>query len=296
MTIADKLNYLNTTKGLIKTAIEGKGVTVSTGSTFRSYAGYIDDISVSGTVTLSSVNTCTIGPYSTYTNITATALPTSEPSTPQVLYTIADGQFPTFSGTAIVAASYVAGVYANILNSSTAAYTLYYKVTYNDVTIATGSSSVSGRNKACLNAHGLSSSVKIGDTVKVYLWASNVSLQLAGYSLRVDAAHIKPVNDSDIVLFNSGWTIGYSCPSNVSTNWSGKYPNFTKYISASVAFNYIYFDGVSYVDREHPTYGIITTEIATAAQVSVETSSAYYYSIPYRVFATIYWQTGGVSL
>ncbi|MDR0640085.1 MAG: hypothetical protein LBG27_14515 [Spirochaetaceae bacterium] len=44
MSIATKLDYLNETKALIKTAIQGKGVTVPDGATFRSYAGKISGI------------------------------------------------------------------------------------------------------------------------------------------------------------------------------------------------------------------------------------------------------------
>lgn len=44
-TIADKLNYLNTTKTNIKNAIIEKGVEVSDNDTFRSYASKIADIS-----------------------------------------------------------------------------------------------------------------------------------------------------------------------------------------------------------------------------------------------------------
>lgn len=44
-TIADKLNYLNTTKTNIKNAIIEKGVEVSDSDTFRDYATKIADIS-----------------------------------------------------------------------------------------------------------------------------------------------------------------------------------------------------------------------------------------------------------
>lgn len=44
MSLADKLNYLKQTKNLIKTAINNKGGTLNTDSSFRSYAGAIDDI------------------------------------------------------------------------------------------------------------------------------------------------------------------------------------------------------------------------------------------------------------
>ena len=45
-TIADKLNYLNTTKTNIKNAIIAKGVAVSDNDTFRSYATKISDIPI----------------------------------------------------------------------------------------------------------------------------------------------------------------------------------------------------------------------------------------------------------
>ena len=47
-TIADKLNYLNTTKTNIKNAIIAKGVSVGDNDTFRSYASKIGDISSGG--------------------------------------------------------------------------------------------------------------------------------------------------------------------------------------------------------------------------------------------------------
>ena len=47
-TIADKLTYLSNTKAAIKNAITAKGVTVSDGDTFRSYADKISSISGGG--------------------------------------------------------------------------------------------------------------------------------------------------------------------------------------------------------------------------------------------------------
>lgn len=46
MSLADKLNYLKTTKGLIKTAINNKGGTLTDDSSFRSYADEINNLSV----------------------------------------------------------------------------------------------------------------------------------------------------------------------------------------------------------------------------------------------------------
>lgn len=47
-TIADKISYLNTTKELIKAAIESKGVSVPAGTPFRGYAGLVESISSDG--------------------------------------------------------------------------------------------------------------------------------------------------------------------------------------------------------------------------------------------------------
>lgn len=46
--IADKLSYLAGTKTAIKEAIEGKGIAVPPGTTFREYAGLIGTIDHSG--------------------------------------------------------------------------------------------------------------------------------------------------------------------------------------------------------------------------------------------------------
>ena len=57
-TIADKLNYLNTTKTNIKNAIVAKGVSVSENDTFRSYASKIADIEPTlGTKTITANGT-----------------------------------------------------------------------------------------------------------------------------------------------------------------------------------------------------------------------------------------------
>jgi len=47
MTIADQLIDINNSKQAIKTALEGKGVTVGT-APFNQYAGFIDDIVTGG--------------------------------------------------------------------------------------------------------------------------------------------------------------------------------------------------------------------------------------------------------
>lgn len=49
MAISDKLIYLVDTKAAIKTAIEGKGVSVPDGEPFRGYAALIESISGNGT-------------------------------------------------------------------------------------------------------------------------------------------------------------------------------------------------------------------------------------------------------
>lgn len=55
MSLADKLNYLRTTKGLIKTAINNKGGTLTDDSSFRSYADEIDNIGSTMTATADDI-------------------------------------------------------------------------------------------------------------------------------------------------------------------------------------------------------------------------------------------------
>jgi len=102
-TSADKFQYLADTKDLIKTAIIGKGQTVSSGDTFRSYATKIGNISSECTAIASNILSGKTA-YSGGSKITGTipskGAQTYSPSTSA--QTIASGQY--LSGTQTISA------------------------------------------------------------------------------------------------------------------------------------------------------------------------------------------------
>lgn len=81
-TTADKLNYLNSTKSAIKTAIQGKGVSVSDSDTFRSYAQKIASIETKPTLSGNASAAQVLSGMTFYSNS----------------YTKQTGTMPTYSG------------------------------------------------------------------------------------------------------------------------------------------------------------------------------------------------------
>lgn len=99
---------------------------------------------------------------------TPEALPTSEPETPQIEFTIAAAHLPNIGGASAV---WTPILYAMGQNGSASSRTLSYRLMKNDASVSTGSISVSaGRywTVSCFNYYG---SV-VGDVIQLRLWAS----------------------------------------------------------------------------------------------------------------------------
>lgn len=105
---------------------------------------------------------------------TPEALPTSEPATPQISYTIGPQHLPTVSPAGL---KYVltAILYAAGRNTDAAAQTVYYRIMKNGVSVATGSASVNAGNYWTHN-HARFYDVVPGDVLACKLWATSAGV------------------------------------------------------------------------------------------------------------------------
>jgi len=98
---------------------------------------------------------------------TPETLPTSEPATPQVSYTIASGDLPTFSITTY-AKKWIAYLYA--AGNFVTAGTLSWRMKKNGISVNTGTSSVGANTYYTVNAFFYD--VAVGDGLEIALWSN----------------------------------------------------------------------------------------------------------------------------
>lgn len=123
-TIADKLSYLNTTKGNIKSAIIAKGVSVSENDTFRSYASKIADIEPTlgtKTITANGTYTATADNLDGYSEVTVDVEPTLGEKTITAfgVYNASDDNLDGYSKVTVgVDVEDLPGLYADFTNKT----------------------------------------------------------------------------------------------------------------------------------------------------------------------------------
>lgn len=101
---------------------------------------------------------------------TPTPLPTSEPATSQIVYTVQEADLPTLSMT-VEGRMFVVLIICAGKNTDTASRTVYYRMLKNGSSINTGSVSVSAGYFWTLNA--CFTNVAVGDVLEVRLWATS---------------------------------------------------------------------------------------------------------------------------
>ncbi|MGD9663565.1 MAG: hypothetical protein AB7U63_20170 [Porticoccaceae bacterium] len=119
-------------------------------------------------------------------------LPTSEPATPQIEFTIGPQHVPVVSPEGL---NYVltAILYAAGKNTDAASQTVYYRILKNGVSVATGSYSVSA-DRFYTWEHYNFYDVKIGDVLACKLWATNVNVNWDYKALVIWPTRIGPEN------------------------------------------------------------------------------------------------------
>jgi len=100
---------------------------------------------------------------------TPTSLPTTEPATSQIIYTVAEADLPNFNMT-VESRIIVALMYAGGKNTDAAAQTVYWRMLRNGASVATGSGSISADYFWTLSS--FFTNVAVGDVLEIRLWAT----------------------------------------------------------------------------------------------------------------------------
>lgn len=127
---------------------------------------------------------------------TPEALPTSEPGTPQIEYTITAAHLPNIGG---ASAAWTALLFAHSYNSSGSTRTCYYRTLLNGVSVSSSSTSVSNARRFTINATNYYDCA-VGDVIALKLWASGSGVALEDHGLSVVATRLKLAGDKQKTL------------------------------------------------------------------------------------------------
>ena len=119
-----------------------------------------------------------------------TALPTSEPATSQVIYTITSADLPV-STDKTASMKFTAFLYGGGKNNGASSATVYYRILKNGASVATGSSSVNANYYYTVNCYQLYD-VKAGDVIEIRLWASAATVDYRYKAMSVAISRYVP--------------------------------------------------------------------------------------------------------
>lgn len=235
-TITDKLIYLNDTKQIIKSAIEAKGVEVSTETPFRQYANKISEISSGG--------------YQPYTKTPNLIYNSSQISNGNILYNgIWAKRYRTFNN------ANTDLMYANVPFNFNNKFEFLYHINSDSLAYTSRIAGYSQSSSAQLLQTGINSSRQIYLDIKEKDSDSNFKSLVPGYTYNVNTDYfIKIVYDgsSKIELFVSvdnkvfqkigelAITINYSVLCQVYFACSKNYSS-SRDLNGTIDFNYVHF-------------------------------------------------------
>lgn len=137
-------------------------------------------------------------------------LPTSEPATPQISFTVQESDIPTFSGHAPFSYSIVPLLYACGKNS-TVSTTLNFRMKINDVSINNGNNSGQSANFFYTYTVNRYAPVQVGDVVSFSLWSpqSDVTLDYACFTTTITRMQLAPM---EAILKDVKFGVGFAYP------------------------------------------------------------------------------------
>lgn len=157
----------------------------------------------------SSLRTMTVTINPSESVVSQEYLPTSEPASSQVSYTVAAGHLPTISPTPWQT-SYQAQVLMAGKNTTASAVTIYWRILKNGISQTTGSGSCAANYYWTIDA-GNFGLVSVGDTLEVRAWASASSAAYWDYKALILApTRMFPARPKRILLDVSFTTSSYT--------------------------------------------------------------------------------------
>lgn len=129
-----------------------------------------------------------------------TALPTSEPTESQIVYTIQESDLPV-STDKTATMKFTALLYGGGKNNGASAATVSYRILKNGVSVTTGSSSVAASNYYTISCYQLYD-VKAGDVVEIRLWATAVTVDYRYKAMGVVVTRYVPGGKLNRLLLN----------------------------------------------------------------------------------------------
>ena len=129
-----------------------------------------------------------------------TALPTSEPATSQIIYTITSADLPV-STDKTASMKFTAFLYGGGKNNGASSATVYYRILKNGTSVASGSSAVNTNYYYTVNCYQLYD-VKVGDVIEIRLWASAATVDYRYKAMNVIATRYVPGGVLNRLLLN----------------------------------------------------------------------------------------------
>jgi len=182
---------------------------------------------------------------------TAVAVPTTEPTTSQIKYTVDAADLPTLN-MGVESKIIVALIYAAGYNNTGSTITLYWRILKNGTSIRTGSNGVGAEYSWTLNAYF--TNVAVGDVLELRFWASASGLYYEYNARQLQFSQIKLLSKYPLAMFQ---IIGDLQPK--LTSGVNPYP-YNQYMRATHASG-AYLDcgaGTTILDwwKQHGTYGL----------------------------------------
>jgi len=126
---------------------------------------------------------------------TPQTLPTAEPATPQVRYTVSSNDLPVMN-VSVYRAIYTAAVYAG--GRYVTAGTLNWRMKKNGANVTSGSASVAANAFYTVNAFFYD--VRVGDVLEIALWSSVTDSRFDYSAFQVQVTRIVPINRQRLLM------------------------------------------------------------------------------------------------